>query len=188
VTNMSDNNGNQAAIPQDGHNTERFLSLLMTNQKRIYAFVLAMVPNQINAEDILQETVTEMWKKFGDYEVGTNFVAWACTIAKYKILQFRRKQGTSKLKFSDELIDLLQPQSEEVMHSMEDRIDSIKRCIKKLSKKDILLIRMRYEQDCAVKTIALRAGKSLQSVYQNLNRIHKMLLRCVERLMASENI
>lgn len=175
-------------MPHEEHGTELFLSLLMTYQKRIFAFILAMVPNQINAEDILQETVTEMWKKFGDYQAGTNFVAWACTIAKYKILQFRRKQVASRLQFSDELVELLQPQSEEMMRSMEDRIENIKRCIKKLSKKDIFLIRLRYEQDCPVKTIAVKAGKSLQSIYQNLNRIHKMLLRCVERLMASENL
>lgn len=175
-------------MPREDHDTELFLSLLMTYQKRLFAFILAMVPNQINAEDILQETVTEMWKKFDDYEVGTNFVAWACTIAKFKILQFRRKQGTSKLQFSDELVNLLQPRSEQIVQSMEDRIDSVKRCIKKLSKKDVLLIRLRYEQDCPVKTIAMQAGKSLQSVYQNLNRVHKMLLRCVERLMASENL
>lgn len=185
---MENNGQNSLEDSDEGQATEHFLSLLMKYQKRIFAFILVMIPNQINAEDIMQETVTEMWKKFGDFEAGTNFVAWACTIAKFKILQFRRKQGKSKLQFYDDLIDLLQSQSEQFIHSMGDRIENLKKCIKKLSENDIRLVQLRYEQNWSVKAIAAKTGKSLQSVYQNLNRIHKILLRCVDRLMVYEDI
>ncbi|MCK4629078.1 MAG: hypothetical protein KAT56_08735, partial [Sedimentisphaerales bacterium] len=60
----------------DISNTERFLKLLMANDKRIYAFILTLVPGRIDADDLMQETVTIMWRKFDDFEPGRDFVAW----------------------------------------------------------------------------------------------------------------
>jgi RNA polymerase sigma-70 factor (ECF subfamily) len=52
-----------------------FLGLLVPNQRRIQAFILTLVPNVADAEDIYQETLSEMWNKFDSFEVGTDFVA-----------------------------------------------------------------------------------------------------------------
>ena len=64
----------------------QFMSILVPNQRRILAFILSMVPNKQHTEDILQETLAEMWTKFEQFEIGTDFAAWGCTIAKYKSL------------------------------------------------------------------------------------------------------
>ena len=69
--------------------TNEFLRLLMANQKRIYAFILATVPNRQDADDLFQETVLLMWSKFDDFQRGTSFVAWGITVAKYQILSVR---------------------------------------------------------------------------------------------------
>ena len=47
--------------------TERFLHLLTENQGRIYAHVLSLSPHRSDADDIMQDTITVMWRKFGDY-------------------------------------------------------------------------------------------------------------------------
>jgi hypothetical protein len=41
----------------DSSKTNEFLHLLMANQKRIYTFILALVPNHQDADDLFQETV-----------------------------------------------------------------------------------------------------------------------------------
>ena len=53
---------------------EQFVSLLMTYQKRIYGFILTLVPNRSYAEEIMQETVMVMCRKFNDFEKGSNFL------------------------------------------------------------------------------------------------------------------
>ena len=40
--------------------TKAFISLLVPNQRRIQAFILTLVPNINDAEDIYQETISEM--------------------------------------------------------------------------------------------------------------------------------
>ena len=51
----------------------QFLDLLMRNQKRIYNFILLLVPNYSDADDLMQETVSVMWSKFDSYEPGYSF-------------------------------------------------------------------------------------------------------------------
>ena len=69
--------------------TERFLHLLTANHHRIYAFIMTLVPNSNDADDIMQETTTVMLKKFGEFELGTDFVAWGIAVAHYVILSFK---------------------------------------------------------------------------------------------------
>ena len=42
--------------------TERFLALLMSNQRRVHAFILSLVPNRNDADDLLQESIVVMWR------------------------------------------------------------------------------------------------------------------------------
>ncbi len=69
-------------------NTDNFLSLLLPNQKQILAYIMTYVPNRSDADDILQNTLSILWKKFDRYEPGSDFLAYAVTIAKYEILSY----------------------------------------------------------------------------------------------------
>jgi RNA polymerase sigma-70 factor (ECF subfamily) len=68
--------------------TEAFFRLFMENQKRIYTYVLMLVPNNSDADDIMQDTATALWQQFERFEPGTNFAPWAVRVAHYPVLQF----------------------------------------------------------------------------------------------------
>ena len=71
--------------------TQKFLGYYVQNQKRIYGYILSVVSNWSDVEDILQDTTSLMWKKFDEFTEGTSFSGWGIQIAKYKVLEFRRK-------------------------------------------------------------------------------------------------
>ena len=54
---------------------EQFLKLYSVNQKRIFVFILSLVPVRQDAEDLLQQTMMEMWKQFDWFEAESNFSA-----------------------------------------------------------------------------------------------------------------
>jgi len=83
---MSDCNHYKNRDQQDGV----FMGLLVSNQRCIWAFILSLIPSKVDAEDVLQETLLEMWRKFDTFEIGTDFVAWGVTVAKYKVFEFRK--------------------------------------------------------------------------------------------------
>ena len=86
--------------PADSAQTERFLRHFLSHQNRIYATILMLIPNNADAEDLFQETATVLWRKFGEFTEGTNFAAWAASIARYRVLNYRKKQIGKKWKLS----------------------------------------------------------------------------------------
>ncbi|MCK4998306.1 MAG: sigma-70 family RNA polymerase sigma factor [Anaerohalosphaera sp.] len=160
--------------------SKKFMSLLVPNQRRIHAYILYLVPNSSDADDILQETLAEMWNKFESFEEGSNFIAWSLTVAKYKILSFRQKNKKTKVLFSDHLNDLLEKESADALSYVQQELEALKQCMAKLSGKQKSYILMRYEQGLTFREIASQVGISMQAVYKSVCRIHVSLAKCVQ--------
>ena len=166
--------------------TNEFLRLLMANQKRIYAFILATVPNHQDADDLFQETVLLMWSKFDDFQPGTSFVAWGVTVAKYQILSVRKRHSVRSLRFSERAMELLHSESGPFLEQIDSRTQALRLCIRKLNPQDYELICKRYQDELTPRSIAQQMGRSVQSIYKRIARIHEALLRCVRRAVGSE--
>ena len=129
----------------------------------------------------MQETISIMWKKYDTYKPGTDFFAWAVTIAKYVLMTFRRKQNNNPIKFNDEALKLLEEKSEEFMSSIDSRLGILEFCVKKLPDKEANLLKLKYNNDLSAQKIAIRFGMSVRSVYRSLSKIYVALMRCVNQ-------
>lgn len=170
----------------DSSTANDFLNLLIKNQRRIYAFILGMAPDPNEIDDLFQETVLVMWSKFDTYERGTSFSSWGITVAKYHILSARKKHARHRRHFSPEVQNLLLERIDSHVRQLDDRVDALKHCVKKLDNKDYRLIQMRYEVGIAIPSIADRLKRSIPAIYKRLSQIHEVLQRCVQRVLASE--
>ncbi len=162
----------------------RFISLVLSCQKDIYVYILSLVLSSSDADDILQDTLTTMWEKFDEFEPGTNFISWGRTIARYKVMNYIRKNKNSKLQFDSDILSLIESESTQLA-DMSDRIDALKACMKKLPVKDLKIMKMRYEQDLTFKKMGLEFGISKQSVYRTVSRIHGALVKCVKHRLST---
>jgi RNA polymerase sigma-70 factor (ECF subfamily) len=165
---------------------QEFLHMLTSNNSRIYAFIFSLVLNHSDTEDIMQETVTYMYQEFNKFQEGTNFLAWALRIAHFRVLSFIQKRQKAPRYFDSDLIELIEEETKPVLHKMNDRLEILRRCLKKLGEKDKALIRLRYEKGISVQNIAQGVGKSIHSIYRGLSRIHDKLLRCIRITIAEE--
>jgi RNA polymerase sigma-70 factor (ECF subfamily) len=163
-----------------------FLQLMMKHQRQIYAFIQGMVPNRPDADDLFQETILLMWSRFDGFERGTNFTSWGVTMAKYTIFTARKRHARHHRQFSPEVQALLERQSDRVFPHFDRRSSALRRCLDKLSERDSELIRLRYEEERPIKEIAEQRGRSLQSVYKRMARIHTLLLDCIRRTLGRE--
>lgn len=171
--------------PRDEADREdRFLQLFLANERRIYAFILSLVPSWSDADDLLQETSAVLWRKLDEFEPGSDFVAWALRIARYEVLNYRKRQNRDRGLFSAETEELLAQHAVDVAHVSDDRRDALKACLEKLSVRDRELIRLRYQPGATTRDVSERVGRSLKAVYKALNRIHEQLLLCVRRGLA----
>lgn len=84
-----------------------FALSLTEAQPAIYACIYAVLPNRGIAHDLLQETNLTLLRKADDFEPVTNFNAWATRIARYHVLNHRRKMNRDRLVFDEALIEEL---------------------------------------------------------------------------------
>ncbi len=165
-----------------------FLKLLIPGQKRIFSYIVRLIPNYADAEDVMQEVVELLWKKFSEFKPDTDFLAWALVIARYKVYEYYKENKRSKQRLSNETVRILEKEAQ-LQDKQEDfRIDAIKKCVLKLNSSDYKIVKLRYELNEKVTNIAVQYGCSVQSIYNNLTRIHDALMLCVKRHMRQEDI
>lgn len=160
--------------------TPYFLKLFVDSQQAIYSYIFTMVYDHDVADDILQDTVALMWERFNTYERGTNFGAWGITIARYKILEYFKKNRVQYSEISDELFEKISQTAQQRIETIDDRTSALRQCLKKLNEKDRKLLQIRYEKAMKVKDIAAKINRPIQGLYQAMSRIHHTLLLCIE--------
>lgn len=163
-----------------------FVQLFTKHQRRLYLYILAQVPNPVDAEEILQEANIVVWRKFEQFTPGTNFFAWSCRIANYEVLKFRDRRRRDRLRFSNEFVEVVAREIEENADLAAEKRTALLGCLGKLRPKDRELIRQRYASGENGKSLAELLGRPVNSVYQSLGRIRKTLLECMKRRMAAE--
>lgn len=84
--------------------TPEFIQLLTSSQSRIYSYILSLVLDPVQADDILQKTNVVLWEKQSEFQLGTNFIAWSLRIAYFQVCAFRKRQQRERLVFDDELL------------------------------------------------------------------------------------
>ena len=72
---------------------EKFTRLLVGIQPLLYGFILSLTHDRVAADDLMQETSAVMWRKFDQFQQGTNFGAWAMKIARFCVLEWRRQEA-----------------------------------------------------------------------------------------------
>ena len=164
---------------------KQFLSLFMANERRIYNFILSLVGNYSDADDLMQETAVVMLSRFDEFESGGNFAAWGMQVARYKILNFRKRKGNKLRSFSSDSFEKILFQSEALIERDDERMRALQDCLLKLNDNDRRLISMRYENETTTKEVAERIGRSVEGLYQSLARIHRLLLQCINRTLAA---
>ena len=171
-----------------GDRGERFMKLYTATQRRLYSYVISLVPSESAVEDIIQETVTFMWKQFDDFESGTDFAAWAFTIAKNQIFNYIKRQQKQKRRFSSKTIQAIEEIAKTKSEISDQRLNALRKCIKKLSDKDRQLLILRYEVGSSLKSVSERIEQSVNTLYSRLYKIRIMLLHCVQNLLQRESV
>jgi RNA polymerase sigma-70 factor (ECF subfamily) len=168
----------------DTHRVAEFVDLYSAHARRLYVFIRGLSPQLADVDDLFQDTGRVLWEKFDEYESGTDFTAWAFQIARYRVLQHRRELFRGGVTLSDATWESLERAMAQAATEADARLDALAACLEMLQADDRELIRDRYHSSKSVKAIADSLGRSLDSVYRALQRIHTRLMDCVRRRMA----
>lgn len=86
---------------------DEFVALLTSSQRRLCGFICTLVVDLADAEEVLQETNLTLWQQADRFEPGTDFMAWACRVAHFKVLKWRDARKRQRSHFDEDVIEVL---------------------------------------------------------------------------------
>jgi RNA polymerase sigma-70 factor (ECF subfamily) len=172
----------------DQEMSKRLMLLMVQHQRQIFSFIYSLAPDRHDAEDLLQETSLVICEKFVDFKPGTNFLAWACQIALWRVRAARQKFARSRIAFDDETLQRVATTSISLQSQLDDRHHALAGCLEKLPAREREFVMTRYQAGGSVADAARQSGRSLEAAYKALARIRKVLFDCVNRQLATEAV
>lgn len=157
-------------------------TMFARQQRRLYQYILGMVRNPTDAEDVLQNTNLVVWEKFDQFTPGTDFRAWVLQICTYEIYKFRdRQRATGHNVGDDRLLEQLTAVYQRREGLLDLRRAVLPGCVEQLPESDRELVEAVYGQGIEVPLLAHQLGRKPTSLYRTLRRIRRVLHRCIER-------
>jgi RNA polymerase sigma-70 factor, ECF subfamily len=166
--------------------SELFVQLVTQYQQRVHLFILSLVTNRADAEEILQETNLVLWRKFAEFRPGSDFRAWAFQVAYNKVKSFQERHGRDRLRFGTEVTDRLAAIATSTPDSVPAELEALDVCKRQLSQQDRDLIERRYQPGATTASVAAEVGRSVAAVYKAVVRIRRALYECVQRAIRRE--
>ncbi|MEW4564212.1 sigma-70 family RNA polymerase sigma factor [Bremerella sp. JC770] len=166
--------------------TAEFIQLLTSHQSRIYAYILSLVFDRNEADDVLQQTNVVLWRNASDFEPGSNFVAWSFRVAYYQVLSHRKKKQREKLIFDDEILNDIAQAATQCDQTFPTRQRLIQSCIEKLNLSQRDAVQRRYQNGATLESIARETEKKVNAVKQILFRARENLIKCVKKGLSQD--
>jgi RNA polymerase sigma-70 factor (ECF subfamily) len=171
--------------PQHDQFVERFVRF----QGRIYAYVVTLLPNRADAEEVFQQTSLILWKKWQQFDPNGDFLRWACGVAHHEVQNFLRKHNLrGQVYLSEEVLaDVAQVRLDQ--HDLlEARRRALRSCLDRLKQSRRELLERCYAGTDSIKTIAENLGQSPNMLYMTLKRLRRALFDCISRTLAAEGV
>ena len=167
---------------------EEFVALYVRHEPAVFSFVLSMVQNTADAEDVVQRASMTMWRCFDQYESGTNFRNWAFQVAKNAALNHLAKMRRDRHVFGEKLIGMLAEQVEQQAEKLDVRRRALDACLEKLPEAEHEMVAGCYAEGSTIRSFSEQAGESANKIYKRLNRVRRQLHRCIEHQLGMEEV
>jgi RNA polymerase sigma-70 factor, ECF subfamily len=168
---------------------DQFVERFVRSQDRIYAYVVTLLPNRADAEEVFQQTSLVLWKKWQQFDPDRDFVRWACGVAHLEVANFLRKHRDRGRVYPHE--DVLAEIGQTRLESndlLEARRRALEHCLDRLKKGSRELLERCYAGKDTIKTIAEELGQRPNAVYMTLKRLRRVLFDCINRTLAEEGM
>jgi RNA polymerase sigma-70 factor (ECF subfamily) len=163
---------------------DEFLRLHSAGDRRLYGYILSLVPNFHDADDIAQECRTRLWQQFDSYESGTDFDAWARAIAYYLVLAHREKSSRNRMQFQTEVVEKISHEFAAAAGELDLRHDALLDCLERVTGNVRQLLQLVFAQGYSIKVAAQQLGQPIDGTYKALWRARRALQECIERKLA----
>lgn len=158
-----------------------FNELFLRHQRGIYAYILTLVPDRNDAEDVFQQTCLALLEKAEEYAPQRAFFPWACGFALNEVRRFRRAHHRERVQLDEAVLESLASVQLKAAGQIEKRLDLLMECVAALPAEKQELLAHAYGYARGLKGLAAHLQIDLNTLYKRLERIRTALFLCMER-------
>jgi RNA polymerase sigma-70 factor (ECF subfamily) len=166
---------------------DQFVALFARHERAVRGVIRSLLPTSQDADEVMQEVGLTCWHKFSDFQADNSqdaFFRWACVVARFEILKYRRKCARDRLVLSDETIQLLSVEAEDRSVFAESERRALEDCLNELPPADQRLLLSVHTRGDSVAEIARQLGHNVRRLYGRVNALRDLLGECVRRKLA----
>lgn len=166
----------------DQLNSEKLARLWTEAQPVVGSYLLSLLPDFHQAEDVLQQVAVLLVREFEKYDASRPFLPWVLGIARNLAMKSRREAArSSKHFFGEALMDQIQAAFQEQPDSWASVRKALHHCLSEQPQKVLELLRWRYAFDLKPAEVARRMGITSGAARVMLHRARVVLRRCIRR-------
>ncbi|WP_459555689.1 sigma-70 family RNA polymerase sigma factor [Lacunimicrobium album] len=164
-----------------------FDQLLQKHRGKIMLYLMALVQNVADAEDLCQRISVVMWQKFQEFDRSKSFLSWACGVARFEAFNHRRSRSHDRLTFQTDLAQMLATSVESLdQEALELRTAALLECVRSLPAREQSFLQRIYWEGCSFESIAKDLGCTSRTFYNRMYLLRRRLSECVSRRLKAE--
>lgn len=181
--------GERSAADGDRDDHETFVRLLLEHEPRVRGFIRGLVPTWHDVDEVVQQASLVAWRKFNQFERGTNFGSWLMVIARFEAQKHRRRVARGPRCLSAEVWELLTSEADPAAHAaeaVERRRAALEACLALLGDDRRRAVLEAHTPGVRMNDLARRLGRGEQAFYKSIQRLRAALLDCMRRRLHAE--
>ena len=166
-----------------------FRDLYRAFSRRLYAYVLRQLGDPAQAEEIVSDTLYEVWRRPAKFRGEAQFSTWLIGIARNKVLMAFRSRKPDTL--HDDLDDVAESVADEQPGAFEllaqqQRHEGVRHCMDKLSAEHRECVHLVFYEGLGLAEVATLQACPENTVKTRLFHARKKLTNCLRLLLQRE--
>ena len=159
--------------------------------QRIHAFAYARLRNRADAEEIVQETFTAVFRSVDAYRGQSSLLSWIYGIAKNTINnsvrrarahEYRIERAKSELVRSADSIDSCTPEEQLNFHRS---AEALRESLESVSDWQVEVFMLRHFENLTIQEIADRMRRSNDAIRSSLYRVKRLVVEAIDPEMVA---
>ncbi|MDP7018285.1 MAG: sigma-70 family RNA polymerase sigma factor [Pirellulaceae bacterium] len=164
---------------------DRVLKAALECRTELVAYARSLLGNYAAADDVLQEAMLVVVKKYDQFQEGTSMLAWCRSIVRIEVLrakQRHQRERTLAERLLDDAIDAAfdEFQAARRHDDAESWREALRRCLERVPERGQGVLRARFADELSYEQIGERLGMTIEAVRKALFRLKKLVRSCVE--------
>ncbi len=165
--------------------TREVQRLFLRHTSLLRGFIIGLLGDLEAGDDVLHEAFLTATAKADEFEPGSDFLAWARAIARFKVLEHLRGRARGPQHLSPDVVELLAADAPAAEAAVPERRSALADCLDQVVGRSRELLELRYVEGLAPRVIARRMEWSVGAVNVGLSRARQFLRECAQRKLAS---